>query len=85
MMARDRMHRLGCWACGHVNDAASSLDTTEPPDDGSVSICFYCSALSVFTGQGLVVRQPTPGELDEFLADPRIQYLLASLDEYRRK
>lgn len=73
-----------CPQCGHVNDAATHLNA-EPmtPAAGDVSICLYCSAVCVFTGEGYAVRLPTAAELAEFMSTQQIIDALATLLEFR--
>lgn len=68
--------------CGHpVDDASIATDPAAPcareggptPAAGDVSICFYCAAIGVYTGNGLEVRQPSALELAEFLSDPAVE------------
>lgn len=66
-----------CPGCGAVHDAATSpFDPGLRPDEGSISVCFECSHVAIFTGQGLEVREPTDEELVTVLADPRMRKLL---------
>lgn len=61
---------LACPTCGAFNDAATGFRTDGLPAAGDVSVCAYCTAVSVFTGSGLAVRVPTQAELEEILAEP---------------
>jgi hypothetical protein len=57
-----------CLSCGAANDAATGINAYVP-SAGDVSICLYCAALAVFTGEGLAIRAATPAELEEIQAD----------------
>ncbi len=50
-----------CWECGYRTDAAGELPGAprRRPAAGDFSICFRCGEVAVFTGQGLLKRQPT--------------------------
>lgn len=66
-------HRVmpGCWSCGSPNDDFTGIGDTDLglPDEGAISICAYCGAVAVFTGQALLVRKPTAGELADVMAN----------------
>lgn len=62
--------RPRCPHCNTVADDFTPVDPAAPePDEGSVSICVYCLGVSIFTGEGLVKRKPTPEELIEVMGD----------------
>jgi hypothetical protein len=75
-----RTHRSdeaeACWACGRPRDAASAADPADDespaPGPGDVSLCFGCSEVAIFTGEGLRTREPTEAERAEVLADPGV-------------
>lgn len=57
-----------CLACGYAFDAASGLvDPAARPGPGDATLCLNCAHVMIFTPFG--VRNPTPGELAEVLAD----------------
>lgn len=85
MSAADEQAR--CWDCGAKNDGytAGDLDPANVPSEGAVSICLYCGAFSVFTGEVVLCdceegghpvflfRKPTDDEMLEFEGDPNLQ------------
>lgn len=58
-----------CLNCGKLLDAAMNANTNERPDPGSLSICLYCGAVTIF-GDDLRLRPLTQGEFDELQAQP---------------
>lgn len=75
-----RMPETECRVCGTTFDAATNMDINGdegPPDDGSVSFCINCGAISVFEGEGM--RQPTADEFDSILADEGARHGLSVL------
>lgn len=60
-----------CSSCGKVNDRATDLVTAAKPKAGDVSICIGCGHVAIFTA-ALALRDPTPQESAELLADKRI-------------
>lgn len=66
---QDEDRATACWDCGVVLTGASSEGET-PPDVGSASLCVYCEALNIFTGNGLEIRKPTKEEVLEYECDP---------------
>ena len=63
-----------CPWCGRNNDAATGLDD-DAPSAGDVSICFACAWPAIFVGaeSQLVLRRPTPTELEEIFANPEVE------------
>lgn len=41
----------------------------ETPEEGNIAVCAHCSAVSVFTGNGIETRPPTAEEAAAFSAD----------------
>ena len=39
---------MNCLDCGKNLDAASGINTDEPPDPGDISICFYCGHVMAY-------------------------------------
>lgn len=50
-----------CRTCGRPNDRASSLDGSQRPGPGDLSICLSCGELSAFNPD-LTLRPLTPEE-----------------------
>lgn len=73
---------IECPSCGNVLDGATEVHGSDasPPGEGDLSICVYCSALSVFTGIGLDKRKPTKDELRTALSDERVRLVLAAIN-----
>lgn len=59
-----------CPHCLRVNEMHAGRDLTHDPVPGSVSVCFGCTRLSVFTKYGL--RTPTDAEQEQFDQEPVI-------------
>ncbi len=73
-------HLASCSRCEAKLDAATSMDDPDAlPDADSVSLCFYCGNLAMFTGEGMALRQPTAEEQAELMADPEVQRVFRSL------
>lgn len=79
--------RPTCPTCGEVVD-----DTTHPetgldldPSEGDVSICFYCGAFGVFTGEGKQTRMPTEAELLRFTMDRDLVKWQSLLGRFKRE
>lgn len=71
-------------------DCGAKLDTYTPTGDdratptaGAVSICAYCACISVFTGDGLALRAPTPAEIAEVEGDSRIRDVVRAIRSRR--
>lgn len=66
-----------CTACGRENDATRNVDGTQaPPDDGDLSLCIGCAALSAFVvvdGVIMGVRALTEHEAERAHADSSIR------------
>ena len=67
-----------CPCCGSTNDQVMGVGEGHDPagpviNPGDRSVCAYCGAMSVFTGNGLEVRSPTRDEMAESLADPTVR------------
>lgn len=71
-----------CPFCGTRIDAATGLTGDKVPDEGAVSICAYCTGVSVFTGDGLATRRPTREELVHIMADPVVRDAIAVLSSH---
>jgi hypothetical protein len=70
-----------CPYCGVENDAAAALTDVLAPREGDVSICFACTAIGTFTGEGLEVRRATPAEVAAAVAFPLVVQALALIRE----
>jgi hypothetical protein len=69
------MTKPACWSCGSPNDdytAANDAPGPDRPFEGAVGVCLYCAAISIYTGNDLEMRAPTPAELAEVMADQHI-------------
>lgn len=51
---------------------------------GDVSICLYCGAVALFTGNGIELRHPTDVELIEILNDPLVARARRTIQSSRR-
>ncbi|HEY2088550.1 MAG TPA: hypothetical protein VGH54_21345 [Mycobacterium sp.] len=65
-----------CWKCGHVHEEAVG-EGAEPianyaPRPGEPAVCLSCCALTVFTGEGIETRKPTPAELEQLKQIPAV-------------
>jgi hypothetical protein len=63
-----------CLGCGRRLDCASRRDEAVP-EPGSMSICWYCGYLAVFT-EDLTLRPLTSREAAEVAQDPELQMML---------
>lgn len=70
--------------CGCPADDYTAAEPGRLPRAGSVGVCGYCGAVSIFTGMGLVQRAPTAAELQAALADPDIARVQAHFARRRR-
>lgn len=78
------MKRASCRHCGYTNDAVTSADgQTFEPTAGAVSICYGCSAIGIFTGNGIETREPTGAERAAIMADASVIDALRKLAIYR--
>lgn len=75
------MSACACWSCGADNDAATGIGPTDPglPEAGSVSVCGYCAAVSIFTDTNLGTRRPTADELLDVMSDKTIRKAVAAI------
>ena len=64
---------MACPACWYPVDAATGITSDEAPEDGSVSICLACGAISVYCNGASALRPPTVEERGELMGDPDIQ------------
>lgn len=65
---------LHCRTCGSkVDDFTPVGDDDAVPEAGNVSVCLYCGTLSIYTGEGLNLRMPTPEEMAEMAEDEDLQ------------
>jgi hypothetical protein len=52
------------------------------PQDGSISLCLACGALSIFQ-EDLTLRKPTSEEIGEIMADDEMRLMLAKMERAR--
>ena len=73
-----------CPSCGHLLNAAGIVDPHEPtwraPEGGDTTVCAACAAVLVFQPD-LSLRNATPLELAELLADPDVLRTIAAIRE----
>jgi hypothetical protein len=73
-----------CPHCGMLVDGATPVDDTHGhPQPEDISICLYCSGLSVYTQNGL--RLPTDEEWKSAMAKSDVQRAVAALSYMRSK
>lgn len=74
---------MRCPHCGGPADVADGQDPASRPGHGSVGVCAYCSGIQIFEQSrlGLFLRAPTPAELAELEADPKVKRVRAALAE----
>lgn len=72
-----------CPHCGSRNDGDTVLYTKEHthPNPDDLSICLYCSGLSIYTETGL--RYPTDEEFAKFMKNDRVQKAIAAMSMLR--
>jgi hypothetical protein len=80
-LERDRVNRP-CRSCGRENDGYTSACALAHPDPGSVSICWYCASVSIFTDE-LELRAPTDAEMTLMMQDEQIWRIVLSIRAYR--
>ena len=80
-----------CRLCGQIQDGALEAMGEGTPEEGSISICMDCSALSVYD-KDLQQREPTPAEWRSMMDDTefwnqilKMRYLLRQVREERKK
>lgn len=77
-MSRDERRCPYCLeACG---DQTGLFNAGAQPQEGDVSICFYCAEVSAYTADG-GIRKPEPKEMDLFMVDPRVLIAQAHIRE----
>lgn len=77
-----------CPQCSSVCDADTGLETTKTPSPGDVSICLYCSGISIFVDNGAyspTLRRATDDELEELLRDPLIRNAAYAIGSARKR
>jgi DNA-directed RNA polymerase subunit RPC12/RpoP len=83
-----KMPKNKCLDCGKAMDGATSVEHTEKPHEGSVSICFYCGHIMIFD-EKLKFRELTDSEIIELAAHPTILRIQKArgqvLEKYRVK
>lgn len=72
-----------CPYCGRQNTLASGMNVDEPPDEGSVNLCWRCREPSLFTADGSL-RKPTDEERADIMADPDVKRALYAMTESTR-
>jgi len=75
--------RPSCFNCGKHAVTNISDDGPPSPTDGDVSVCLYCAAISLFTGNGRHTRRPTDEERTDLLADPDVSRAAGGVLLYR--
>jgi hypothetical protein len=82
----ERTAPMTCPGCGEMVTGRSQAPVNLPPDatDGDVSVCWYCSHLSIYVGTPPhALREPTEQELANLKADPGIRQTLSQLTLWR--
>lgn len=80
----NRRSKFTCPSCGAKVDGHSAIGHGEvDPDPGDVSICLYCSGLSIYTPYGL--RVTTDEEWRSIMAQDDVQKALAAIAAVRAK
>lgn len=64
------MPDLRCPNCMTILDAHEALAEDARPNDGDVSLCWRCMAITVFDDNSSVLRRPTPAERARIEASP---------------
>jgi hypothetical protein len=88
---RDRYYprTFTCPHCGYEMDGTTGIEGRgdELPDDGDVSVCLACVRLAGFVrvAGGVALRELTPVELADALADVRCAAALSALRETRAR
>jgi hypothetical protein len=67
-----------CPYCGLTNDRASDPTGDAVPKRGDISVCIRCGGVGLFT-RSLRVRKPSPAELAEAMANPKVRRLQAAI------
>ena len=79
------MHRRSeftCPSCGAKVDGHTAVGHEDvDPDPGDVSICLYCSGISIYTPLGL--REVTDEEWHSIMAQEDVQKALAAIAAVR--
>ena len=77
-----RTEGIECKTCGKMNDAHAPADGGDAvPEDGSLSICFYCGVLTTFsiTEDGMKLVPLTEQEEKEAMEHPDVRRALAMI------
>jgi hypothetical protein len=75
---------MNCRACHHaLGEHAIADGTTRDPQDGDLSVCLYCGALSIFRGGS--VMTPTYQEMDELTREQSVIEAMYAALFIRRK
>jgi hypothetical protein len=73
-----------CPYCGYTLNAATPAKEGEPgPSPGDISLCFNCGEILVID-EGLVIREPTPEELERAEKIPNLDYWRRKIGVFRR-
>jgi len=67
-----RVPEVSCPVCGKKLDSSSSLETSNAPREGDVTVCVYCAGVLTFDA-GLRLQKVPPD--DDIHTDPRIKLL----------
>jgi hypothetical protein len=75
-----------CPYCAHKLDAATAgpANPKAVPSPGDGTICIECGGVLIFA-EGLTVRRPTPDELAEILALPRVGEMIQAIHRLPRR
>ena len=62
--------------CNQKLDNFTGVAGAELPTEGAAAVCLYCSDIALYTGNGLELRRPTPEELKQLKASPKVALAL---------
>lgn len=74
---------LGCGKQHHLHaQVMRSGDTPAMPTPGDCAVCFSCGYIMIYTPD-IEFREPTPEEMAQIAADPRIGHMMNEMRQVR--
>jgi hypothetical protein len=67
---------LTCLYCGRKNEVSTSTGNDATPNDGDLSMCIECGAITFFDFTTGKLREPSQAEMIKLLKDREVQRVL---------